>query len=127
MRSILTLIALACVPAFCQDAGQKLTNIAPPSLRASVRPPTPQLCSIPLLNATAPGTPVPMPNLMPRALPRPGLTRPNTPMPNANPRDPSATPPPLDRMSIVVPAPACPANFGHIAAPLPTPAPATKP
>jgi hypothetical protein len=88
MRSILTLIALTCMPAFGQDAGQKLTNIGPLSLRVSVRPPTPRLCSIPLLNATAPGKPVPMPALKPR-----------------NPRTMQHPP---DYVSVVPPAPACP-------------------
>jgi hypothetical protein len=122
MRSILTLIALACMPAICQpalcqdDAAQKLNDnlrqrlteilnpqaevsgntAAPRPLRMIASSPTPQLCSIPLLDVTAPGRPVPMPNL--------------------KPRNPTATLRPEDRMSIVVPAPACK-----------TPAPATKP
>jgi hypothetical protein len=144
MRSILTLIVLACIPAlcqpvFCQDAGQKLNDnlrqrltdmlnsqaqlsgntVAPRPLPMTVTPPTPQLCSIPLLNVSAPGKPVPMPNLMPRALPSPGLIpTPNTPTP---------APRVLDRMSIVVPAPACPANFGQTVEPVPAPMPFTKP
>jgi hypothetical protein len=127
MRSILPLIALACMPAFCQDAGQKLNDnlrqrvtdilnsqaqvsgnaAAPRPLRMTVSLPAPQLCSIPLLSATAPGKPVPMPGL--------------------KPRNPTAIPRPQDRMSIVVPAPACPANFARTVAPVPAPAPATKP
>ena len=131
MRSILTLIALACMPAicqpaFCQNAGQKLNDnlrqrlsdilnpqaqassnaVAPHPLRVIAGTLAPQLCSIPLLNVTAPGKPVPMPTLKPRALPPPVRGAPNMP----------ATPQPLDRMSIVGPAPACPA-----------PAPSTKP
>jgi len=145
MRSTLILLALACTPAFCQDdAGQKLddnlrqrltdilnpqsapsgTVAAPQPLRLSVRSGFPQLCSIPLLNVTAPGKPVPMPGLKPRALPPQGF---NPAAPNANPRNMPATPRPLDRMSIVVPAPACPADFGHSAAPDPAHTPATKP
>ena len=77
MRSILTLIALTYTPAFCQ--------------------PAPQLCSIPLLNVTAPGKPVPMPGLKPRATPPPKTNLRLAPNP---PRVP-------DRMNIVVPAPAC--------------------
>jgi hypothetical protein len=77
MRSILTLIALASMKAFCQ--------------------PPPQLCSIPLLNATAPGKPVPMPGLKPRAMPPP----------NTNPRKGANPPRVQDRISMVPPAPAC--------------------
>ena len=89
MRSILTLIALACTPAFCQDTGQKLTDIVPPLLRMNVRPLAPHLCSIPLLNVTAPDKPVPMPTLKPRRM--------------------AAIPRPPNRPNIAVPAPACPA------------------
>ena len=87
MRSILTLVALASIPAFCQDTGQKLTNIAPPALRMSVGSPTPQVCSIPLLNVIPPGKPVPMPTLKPRSKP--------------------AIPSSPNHMNIAVPAPAC--------------------
>lgn len=83
MRSILTLIALASMPALCQ--------------------PPPQLCSIPLLRATAPGRPVPMPGLKPRAMPTP----------NANPRRGANPPRVPDRMSVLPPAPACPAPAPH--------------
>lgn len=123
MRSIVTLIALAGIPALCQpafcQAQLSVNTVEPRPLRMTVSPPTPQLCSIPLLNVSAPGKPVPMPNLMPRALPSPGLT----PAPNK----PGPAPRLLDRMSIVMPAPACPANFGRTVEPVPAPAPSAKP
>lgn len=135
MRSSLILLVLACGPAFCQNdpsaspdtTAQKFNdnlrqrindilnpqNARNPGGVVSSGPRLPQFaavarpmqaCSIPLLNVVAPGTPVHMPNMMPRTTPRV--------MP---------VPPTLDRMSIVVPAPACPANFGK------APAPPTRP
>jgi hypothetical protein len=74
---------------------------APRPLRTeTVAPPAAAACSIPLLNVVPPGTPVPMPNMMP----------PNI-MPNM------AALPTVDNMKIVVPAPACPASLGQISAP----------
>ena len=87
MRSILALIALACIPAFCQDTGQKPIDMALHPLLVTLGPPAPQLCSIPLLNAAAPGKPVPMPTL--------------------KPGNEAAIQHPPDRMNIPVPAPAC--------------------
>ena len=60
-------------------------------------------CSIPLLNAVAPGKPVPMPN----AQNAPHVLK------------------PMDRMSIAAPAPACRGNFREM--PSPSGAPATAP
>ncbi len=106
MRSTLVLLALTCVPVFCQDAA---TAPPPPDNSSSVEvsapsavvtplpppktltfPPAPAICSIPLLNAVAPGKPVSMPNLWPKGR--------------------QFAPAPADRMSVVAPAPACSAT-----------------
>jgi len=135
---------LACAPAFCQDdaitapgsVGQKLNDnlrqrlndiLNPQHVQASGIVTTPQVlrlkplpnmalsvggvCSIPLLSAVAPGKPVPMPTAGSRQI-GPGQTN---------------MPRPIDRMKIVAPAPACPANFGQVQTSRSSATPATRP
>ncbi len=64
--------------------------------------PASSICSIPLLNVKPPGTPVAMPNMMPK-----------TAVPGNNPWQTNLT----DNMKIVAPAPACPADFGKVSVP----------
>jgi hypothetical protein len=137
MRFALVLFVFACGPVFCQDnaipapngVGQKLndnlrqrlddildsqglhgTGIVTQPQLFRLRPPqlmrltSSATCSIQLLNVSAPGKPVPMPKVGPK---------------------PSDLSKPIDRMSIVAPAPACPANFGQMVAP--PNAPASRP
>jgi len=117
MRAACLLLTLACVPVFAQEAipvspplsVQRLQSLKeklfPNGLTVEPRDFVVDMlaggtCSIPLLNAGAPGTPVKMPNVAPpkgqgdRMMPR------------------------------IVPAPACPSNMAHVGAPaLPPPAP----
>jgi hypothetical protein len=89
---------------------------ASPILRIMAARPASPTCSIPLLNVTPPGTPVPMPNMMPKmAVPR------DTPVQTRQPNRASPEPGQIDNMKIVVPAPACPADFGQVSAPRTTP------
>ncbi len=141
MRSTLLLLALACTPAYCQERAnaalegaaqgfsgpgprsfsqvlrkQLLYNFhdpaaqspqtvpASPILRVMGPRPATSVCSIPLAKAKPPGTPVAMPNMMPV-----------TKVPRTNPEQS------IDEMKIVVPAPACPVDFGKVSAPRTTP------
>ena len=107
IRPVLILFVLASTPAFCQDSLNDLSGglkqrladilrnkqiqslgvIPANRLFASAQFGGSGLCSIPLLSVAAPGKPVPMPNMVPKANPEASGT--------------------LDRMKIVAPAPAC--------------------
>jgi hypothetical protein len=122
MRSILILLTLACMPAICQEnanptpdsAAQGISGTVPQVfsdtlriLRVVADKPAVSTCSIPLINVKAPGTPVPMPNMMPKVAVPPNQTSPG--------------PKPIDNMKIVAPAPACPADFSQVSVPRTTP------
>jgi hypothetical protein len=118
MRAVCVLLTFACAPVFAQKA---IPVIPPPSaqrleqLRAklftdSAKPRhfvanllAGRTCSIPLLNAVPPGTPVKMPKFTP-------------------PKERE------DRISTNgVPAPACPSNLAHVGAPAPALEPPATP
>lgn len=132
MRLIVMLLTLACMPAICQEnADSKPDNPSPgfsagvpqklsdalrlklgynfvlqtpqkasaSILRMMTAKPEISTCSIPLLNVKPPGTPVAMPNMMPKQS-----------------NQVFQAPGPIDNMKVVVPAPACPADFGRVSA-----------
>jgi len=69
-------------------------------------------CSIPLLSVKPPGTPVAMPNMMPKMAEPPSLQPQPGPASQPNRAVPGSGL--IDNMKIVVPAPACPADFGRV-------------
>lgn len=101
MRSTIIFLALACGPAFCQEY-TALPATLQPTKTLMVKPAI-GVCSIPLINVLPAGKPVAMPNVLP-------LRNPAPVSPSNNPTD-------IDHMSIVAPAPACPADFGKVQAP----------
>jgi len=121
MRTACLLLTLACAPVFAQEAAPVMP--APSARRLEILkeklfpqglPAQPRrfaanvlvggTCSIPLLNAAPPGTPVKMPTVLP----------PKGQVDSMMPRS--------------VPAPACPSNMAHVGAPAPAlPPPATPP
>jgi hypothetical protein len=108
MRSLLILLVLASVPAICQQNFNAQATPTPqkapasPILRLMGAKPASTTCSIPLLNVKPAGTPVAMPNMMPK-----------TAVPGNNPWQTNLT----DNMKIVAPAPSCPTDFGKVSVP----------
>jgi hypothetical protein len=130
VRSTLILFVVACGSAFCQDnvspwldnlnqkpngdlnlrladvlnaqhAQPPVNLVVPRPFSVTASAPLARVCSIPLLNVVAPGKPVPMPNVGQRRVNPFQVNSPNAPRP-------------MDRMSVVAPAPACPANFSQV-------------
>jgi len=123
MRSTLMLLAVACAPAFCQNTPEiqiSGNTVVPEPMKVTVVRPANEVCSIPLLNVVPPGKPVPMPTVAPHGE---GLSKPDS---NLKPvPEPAKTPGTIDKMSVVAPAPACPASISRTVAPLPLSVPGT--